>query len=467
MGIICESVIDADGIKDLETAREVIRQLQKAIEALQREVADLRRQLEESKRAGKRQAGPFSKGEPKAEPKTPGQKPGHAAAHRAIPDKIDRRVKAELAACCDRCGGRIEETGTQAQYQIDMPRPIPVTTTQFDVAIGRCVVCDRRHQGRHVEQTSDALGAAQVQIGPNLLSIGTELKHKHGMSYGAVATFLRSITGCRITRSTFARADQRIAAALVPTYDQLIMRLRKQGVVYADETGWRVSGKSAWLWVFTSDDIALYLISRGRGHEIVERILKRDFKGVLKSDCWVAYDDAALADIEKSKCLGHLLRRCKDIAESKHNRAAALSKSIARLLKAALLLKQREAEMSKAGYAIARGRLEAALDRLLRGAYSDPDNKRLVRLLRKHRRYLFNFLEHPGCDGTNNRAEQAIRPSVIIRKTNGCNRSDRGALAHQVIISVIQSWIKQGVRNFGVLIAALLRQPAPVGLDFG
>jgi chromosome segregation ATPase len=87
MGIVCVSVIDADGIEDLETAREVIRQLQKAIEALQREVADLRRQLEESKRAGK----------------TPGQKPGHAAAHRAIPDKIDRRVKAELAACCDRC----------------------------------------------------------------------------------------------------------------------------------------------------------------------------------------------------------------------------------------------------------------------------------------------------------------------------------------------------------------------------
>jgi hypothetical protein len=91
VGIVCESVIDADGIKDLETAREIIRQLQKAIEALQREVADLRRQLEESKRAGKRQAGPFSKGEPKAEPKTPGQKLGHAAAHRAIPDKYPER----------------------------------------------------------------------------------------------------------------------------------------------------------------------------------------------------------------------------------------------------------------------------------------------------------------------------------------------------------------------------------------
>ena len=44
--------------------------------ALRKEVAELRRIIEEFRRAGKRQAGPFSKGPRKPKPKRPGRKPG-------------------------------------------------------------------------------------------------------------------------------------------------------------------------------------------------------------------------------------------------------------------------------------------------------------------------------------------------------------------------------------------------------
>ena len=43
---------------------------------LRKEIAQLRRIIEELRRAGKRQAGPFSKGPPKLKPKRPGRKPG-------------------------------------------------------------------------------------------------------------------------------------------------------------------------------------------------------------------------------------------------------------------------------------------------------------------------------------------------------------------------------------------------------
>ena len=221
-------MIDPDEINDLEGAREAIRQLMKLVAGLRRQVdrleqenKDLRDKLDDAKRAGKRQAGPHSKGAPKVEPKTPGQKPGHVAVNRAVPEKVDRSVRAQLPTHCE-CGGCIIQDDEKAQYQIDIPRPIPVTVTRFDVAIGHCDICAKRHQGRHPEQTSDALGAAGVQIGPNTLGLASELKHRHGLSYGGFATLLKSLTsGLRFARSaqeadTSRGADEVAANAIDP-----------------------------------------------------------------------------------------------------------------------------------------------------------------------------------------------------------------------------------------------------------
>ncbi len=61
--------------------------------------------------------------------------------------------------------------------------------------------------------------------------------------------------------------------------------------------------------------------------------------GVLGCDCFLAYD--ALKTYTQSKCAGHLLRRCAEIMESKSGRAVRFSQQVARLLRAAITLKQR------------------------------------------------------------------------------------------------------------------------------
>jgi hypothetical protein len=50
---------------------------------------------------------------------------------------------------------------------------------------------------------------------------------------------------------------------------------------------------------------------------------------------------------------------------------------------------------------------------------------------------LLRFLYVDGLDATNNLAERQLRPGVIIRKTNGCNRSNAGADTHSVLTSVL------------------------------
>ena len=36
-------------------------------------------------------------------------------------------------------------------------------------------------------------------------------------------------------------------------------------MLHADETGWRVDGKTHWLWCFTTTDLTYYMIDRSRG----------------------------------------------------------------------------------------------------------------------------------------------------------------------------------------------------------
>ncbi|MBM3276819.1 MAG: IS66 family transposase zinc-finger binding domain-containing protein [Candidatus Handelsmanbacteria bacterium] len=83
---------------------------------------------------------------------------GHPPAYRLIFDQIDRIEAAPLPSkVCPGCGGRLPEVEVVTQHQTDLP-PIQPITTRFEVEVGTCQNCVKRVQGRHPDQTSDALG---------------------------------------------------------------------------------------------------------------------------------------------------------------------------------------------------------------------------------------------------------------------------------------------------------------------
>ena len=67
----------------------------------------------------------------------------------------------------------------------------------------------------------------------------------------------------------------------------------------------------------------------------------------------------------------------------------------------------------------------------------------MAKHLAKHRNQLFTFLDHPGIDATNWRAEQAIRPAVVNRKVWGGSRTLNGANAQSILISVWRTCLQQ------------------------
>ncbi len=142
---------------------DVTRRQARQIDELRSEVERLKAELEQSRRAGKRQAAPFSKGSPKVDPKRPGRKAGHPPSHRPVPplEQVDCTIEVPLPPECPECQAMLGGVAVvfHDQYQIDLPEPRPVVT-RFRVPVARCPACLRRVQGRHPEQTSDALGSA-------------------------------------------------------------------------------------------------------------------------------------------------------------------------------------------------------------------------------------------------------------------------------------------------------------------
>jgi transposase len=438
------------------------RELRRENERLRDENSKLRELVERLRRSGKRQAAPFSKGPPKPDPKPPGRKPGAAygpKAWRRVPEHIDAVVDVPLPAHCDHCGGVPELEVVQPQYQAELP-PIRPYVTQFNVAVGRCRGCGRRLQGRHPLQTSDALGAAASQLGPRALALATDLHTGLGLPFGKVSALFATAFGFRVTPGGLCLALHRVARRAEPTYRALALAVRQASVVAADETGWKVGGWLEWLWVFVSVRVTVYAILPGRGFEQAALILGEHFDGILNRDGWAPY--RKFIDAEHQTCLTHLMRRCHQILETAERGAARLPHAIQRLLEGALALRDRRDAglISPHGLAVARGRLEARMDRLLTWQPTVEANHKFLKHLGHERPALFTFLRHPEVEATNWWGEHAIRPAVVTRKVCGGNRTWLGAHTQTILMSVLRTCHQQDIHPYTVL-ERLLRSPVP------
>jgi transposase len=399
---------------------------------------------------------------PKRNPRKPGRKGGDAYGQhtrRPVPDHMDETHDASLPLFCPHCHGAIQEEAVQDQFQEDIP-PIRPLRRRFRVHVGRCQNCGRRVQGRHPLQTSDALGAAAVQFGPSALSTATQMNKELGVPYGKIALFFQTTFFLTAARASFCRSNLRLASKAQPTYHALVLALRHAVVVYGDETGWKISGWPAWLWAFATMHFTVYFIRRSRGSDVVLEALGLEFSGLLGRDGWKPW---RILTCQAQSCLAHHLERCRELHQDSLAGQARFPLAVKNVLKDALALRDRRNKISAHGFTVARGRLEARMDRLISGQYTHEPNARFARHLTNERPALFTFLHHPKIEATNWPAEQAIRPAVVNRKTSGGNRSDAGAQAQAVLTTIFRSARQQG-RNPVTLLVRLLHAQTPLDL---
>jgi transposase len=426
--------------EELARAERERRVAERDRDRVKRQTEHLKQQLDAARRAGFRQAAPFAKphrqGAGRPHGRTAGPRYGRRG-RRPIPRHIDERHEAPLPTACPACGGALRRLRIATQYQEELP-PVQPIVRAFRVHIGCCRSCHRRVQGRHPLQASDALGAAAVQLGPQAVALGAFLHQGLGLPLGRIVMLFRDQCRLHVTRGALVRAFHRLARRAAPSYAALCAEIRGSPVVTPDETGWKVDGDLHWLWTFTTPETTVYASRPGRGFDDAVTILGAEFRGVLVRDGWAPY--RRFTQAVHQTCLAHLLRRCRELRQDYPQ--SPFAARLHRRLQQALMLRDRYAQhaLSEHGFAVARGRLLAAVLALIADTRSTvPAGPRFLAHLTTELPALLTFLGDPAVDATNWRAEHAIRPAVVVRKVCGGNRSPRGAQTQEVLASILRT----------------------------
>ncbi|MCZ7574955.1 MAG: IS66 family transposase [Ardenticatenaceae bacterium] len=456
---------------ELAAAREQIAELQYALQAALATVAALRaevasaqariNELDESREQLDRELTAIKQAPYQArrrrvartaaprERKKPGRKAGHPGSGRARPSRIDRVEVISAGERCPDCGRAFTGEGVVRERIVEEIEPVrPTVVTCFQIERRWCPTCRKYHES----PVTAAL--PRHRLGLRVLLFVVYQKVALGLSYGKIRQELATYFGLRLSLGELPGMVAEVAQLFGPAYARLIELMRRQAAIHIDETSWRIDGHGHWLWVFVNDLVALYVISRSRGSKVPKALLGPDFEGVAITDFFSAYSPL---EINKAKCWAHLLRDSHDFASGRppdSERAQFHRRLQTLFLEMGLALEEVAADPD------ARLRLTEAMRTRLLAFATEPwqtwDCRNLAERIRKYLDDLLVWLSHPAVPPTNNAAERALRPAVVTRKTSFGSRSRQGAFAFVRLLSLIETWERQGKDFYSTAFTALV-----------
>ena len=413
-----------------------LKTLEAENEKLKEENAYLKFKLEDlqSKRYKSKKKPPDDTPPAQSIPKKRGGLFGHIGWFRKKPKVIDRIQEVRLDKCPSCGSSSLSECG-HIEEHIQEDIILPTTET----------VLYRRHHYycKTCKKTVSSRGEDELPksyIGPKAKSLAAFLKYVIKISDRDIRTIFKKVFNLDIVTSSITGFKTQLKEKALPLYGRLLEELKKSPFIHADETGWSLDGDNYWLWKFSDKRICFSHIDKGRGQKVVEDILGKDYDGVLISDFLGAYNK--IHTKAKQRCLVHLLRDLKKVAEYWHGDKEVL-RYCSRLKKmlddAIKLYKEYTDKEWDESYYRKRALITTQLEDF---NFPNPNKrilKRFAKRLTRHKTELFTFLYIKGIDPHNNHAEQQIRPDVILRKITFGNRSPIGAQNHSVLSTILQT----------------------------
>ncbi len=372
--------------------------------------------------------------------KKPGRKPGHVGARRPIPDQIDH-TKVSLLQVCPFCNGDPGQPYDFARYYVEELIPARPDVTLFKEGLYRTACCGREARApRHPERLFDST----VSLGPQALLHAVYMRMGLGLSFRKMTDAFARLCGMKVTPGGFAQALQRCGRYFEAVYESLIKEARKAGHLHIDETGWRVAARRAWLWIFTGDKLALFSIEASRGGLVLHRFLGDHFNGVIIADFFAAYGTISG---EKQRCLVHLFRDLSEMETQwpRSREVARFSTGLFSIIQKGIRLKARREKLTEKTFENKLIDIQNELDEFAATRYRNEDCERLAARIWKHREEILTFVRHASVEYHNNKAERGLRPSVLIRKITGGNWTWKGARAHEILMSVVQTCHLRGI----------------------
>lgn len=454
---------------DLEAQNAELRAentlLREQVAALTAEVEELKRRLGQNSRNSSKPPSsdpPMSRQErrklarerAKESLRKAGGQPGHEGKHRqmAPPEQVDETFE-HLPERCSGCGhgfgGEEQRIGEPVIHQKWELPPIRPLIFEHRLARLRCPGC-----GKPTLAGLPA-GVSGSAFGPKLEAHIATLAGVFRLSRRQVAQVVREVFGIEISVGAVDAAIMRMSAALADPWAALAEAVREAEVVHADETGWRLAGAQQWLWLGASALAACYRIDPSRSQAAAKELLGEDFGGIVVSDRYAAYH--FLDVLQQQLCMCHVIRQLVELSE----REGATGRRGTELVEAArgaigvhrrYLEEGHDRAWLRTELEPLRSRIRALLEQGARG--HNRRERSLCGALLEEYEALWTFCEVPGVEPTNNVAERALRPAVIMRKTQLHTVSEQGNRWIERILSVNETCRLQGRAVLDYLVEA-------------
>ena len=293
----------------------------------------------------------------------------------------------------------------------------------------RCQVCGAVFQP---EETC----WGKSKFGPGIKAYSLYLTIELRLPQVNVVSKLNRLFGFHLHSTAIGHFKAEAAEKYEGTFNALVKRLRGGPLLHVDETKVSLKRKDGFVWVFANMEDVAYVYSDTREGGLLQTMLK-DFKGVLVSDFYAAYD---AIQCPQQKCLIHLIRDLNDDV-LKHPFDEEL-KQLAR--KFTVLLKPMVETIDR--YGLKSRFLKRHIPSVKRFyrqiSESDLHSERAAKVkarLENNRDKLFTFLNFDGIPWNNNNAEHAVKPFAQLRHIIGGVTTEKGLREYLVLLSICET----------------------------
>lgn len=372
------------------------------------------------------------------EKKKIGAQKGHKGHSRHIPERIDN-IKIYDIEKCPNCNNKIKGKikHTRSRYITDINIFNKVKNIRYDINRKYCKKCKK------VMEPEIPHVLPHMKFGLNIMYFVTYLKLALKLSWSNVREYIQDIYDIRMSGATPILFMKAVAHEKESAYNHMKERLKKSRVIHADETRWPIKGIKWWVWLFSSDNEAVFLLCKNRDHKIPAEFLK-DYRGTLVCDFYSAYEKIKC---KQQKCIVHLLREFQ-----KQLKNAPYDTELREMIKSFLdiirpiIYELKEESPNYEWIKSKKGEIRLKIKQLIKKEYISKSANTFKKRFKKHLEGIIRFMGDPThIDWNNNKAERDLRPLCIQRSISKNLQSENASNSYLQLFSIYQTCEKRNI----------------------
>lgn len=354
-------------------------------------------------------------------------------------DRVDHFVSCNLESC-PHCGSKDISNNEKPMslQQVELPE-VKSIVTQFDCNKYTCRSC-----GEH-SIAELPVGVPNSAFGPRLMALIASLTGIFHLSKREAMRLVKDLYDIDICEGSIINIEERVGLSLKEVHERIHHVVTKSVLCkHFDETSWRNSGKSQYIWVASNSQAVCFKIDQSRSRDAFHRVFGVISKGPKVTDRYPVYDEF---EKDHQYCLSHLIRDFRKYAEREGldgEIGEAIVKRLSQACKIQSELRREIISIKCRNQKLSYCRKRVELDLIDGLASGSNELARFCENVLNDFDKLWTFTKFHDVDPTNNLAERDLRKLVLWRKKSYGTRSERGQKFVERISSVGETLNRAG-----------------------